>query len=540
MADANTLRIEFTGPPDDEPSGGVDSSSELGPADADVDRQALEQRHAELMDEARSLEAELTRRRAELGDDELAGLEVLNDRFEELADEILAIRERLNQVGEGDGFDGASGPVAGSVGGPQQVELTPENAQLVADLLAGKITEEEFEAALEAQQSGGALPPEPPDINDVLPEPEGGDFEGDGGFGPQFPEARRVPRAKPIVPEGGDEEIQADLERQAAQQRAADAATDVSGLAGGSESVDPLMVIPAAIKGDLKGVAAALGPEAAAIAGPAAVVLGAAYVLEQQIIGSIERSGERFRLALDGATAAANRLAANDLSGLRDQVAEGVAGVSEEFGIVGSLWADRIRNVNAVMGSFEDVVEGFVARGRELSGLDTRLAAATAEADVQRLLDDLREAERTGEDLSRLTRSSSQIESYQRELLTLVKTEVIGLLSELLTPIGEIAAELKPLVAAVSDVNDSTKDVRRLVRSASTAGVVRLIRLLGSVAEKALELLGVDGRPKNGLLEEVFNVGRNIPLGGPAVNQTWPTAPLPGQVGVPHWFREAN
>lgn len=560
--DANTIRIEFSKPPDEPTSGGVDSSAELGPSRADLERQA-----GGVVDERDRVEAERDRLQAEL-DRRMDQGEIVSAGVSELIEQIRQLNDRLEAIESGDFLPDVPGLDEVSLtpkpeAGPQPVELTPENAKLLADLLGGKITEEEFEAGI----GGAGRPPTGPPAPPTSP-----------GEGPKFPEARRIPTAQPIIPEGGEadiqdelqrqhdaekrrqereeakrqreqDELQRDLERQAKEQEQQKLDEERAGrekartIAGGAQTIaqgggSTGSVVSGALQIATTG---AFGAELATLAaGPVGVAIAAAAVINDAAIQKIHETGQKVREQLTAVGDALGNLAENDLPAIRDQVAETSAQFVERFGIAGTYLAEEIRTINAVVQTGERVLASFVKRGQELAQYDARLATAGAEADVARLQADLREAEKTGEDLSRLTRSSSQIEQYQRELLLLVKSEVISLLADLLEPVGEVASDLKPIAKAIGDINDSTKDVRRLGRAFMTGGIIGLLRrMVEFFDDPGKAIFGGGQAPANALLEDVFNVGKDIPIGS-VINQTFPTAPQPGQMGVPTWFREAN
>jgi hypothetical protein len=116
--------------------------------------------------------------------------------------------------------------------------------------------------------------------------------------------------------------------------------------------------------------------------------------------------------------------------------------------------------VKKVVGALDDATEALVARGKELKNLDANLALASAQADQRKLMADLREANRTGENVGNLIDTKSRFETGIQDAFTPIKDGVARILNTLLTLVEktgvlevlQVTGEL--IGAALSNMSD--------------------------------------------------------------------------------------
>ncbi len=118
--------------------------------------------------------------------------------------------------------------------------------------------------------------------------------------------------------------------------------------------------------------------------------------------------------------------------------------------------------------AFSKTVDGFVARGRELAGMNGQLAGASAYADITRMRSDLREAQELGPQMARLIENQAKTEATIRELLLPVKNFVLEFLNDALetaleTGVSALEA-LKDIAEAVGAGDETLEKMEGMVR----------------------------------------------------------------------------
>ncbi len=201
------------------------------------------------------------------------------------------------------------------------------------------------------------------------------------------------------------------------------------GAAGGAEA--------AAGAGEAAGLAGEIG--IAAEAGPAAPIVLAAEEAKKAILGAVDAVG-------DGAKELGNvvsRAAGNDNFGALAEVSHNVAEGLNKLGPVGELAGHALETVTKTAEAFNQMVDSFVARGKELAQYDVGLSQANAMAEVRGLLEDLKEAQTLSEPLSRLTEAQSQASAELRELLLPIKEWIIEKLADIMEFIVTVLRDAK-------------------------------------------------------------------------------------------------
>lgn len=208
------------------------------------------------------------------------------------------------------------------------------------------------------------------------------------------------------------------------------------------------------------------------------------------------------------------KVAGNDTMGLFTGAVEKSATTLEKIPVAGKVLGEALKTATRPVVEFAAVTEAFVARGRELQAYNADLAAANAQADVKRLLADIDEAEKLGENLGRLTEAQAQMGTDFREILMPIKE----LLSEMLAGIAE----------NLSDVTSTLKDVlvpimqglADIVRWASRQTKAVYDETIGPVFELIKEFIdwwmGNENKKKaesdmNSMMEAVLGLGNAPP-----------------------------
>jgi len=171
----------------------------------------------------------------------------------------------------------------------------------------------------------------------------------------------------------------------------------------------------AAAGGASGAVAAAGGPLALAIAAKEA-----SAKVQQMAVDFVNAGGRA------AASLAEPGQGLGKIAGAADAAGEAVG----KLGGAGGAAEGAIKTAAAGVRAFSDTVDAFVRRGRELASYNGNLASSSARQDNARLMADVREANETGPELSRLTDSMTDIEMLIREGLLPIKKFVIEVLAD--------------------------------------------------------------------------------------------------------------
>jgi hypothetical protein len=187
------------------------------------------------------------------------------------------------------------------------------------------------------------------------------------------------------------------------------------------------------------------------------------------------------------------------------------------LGPVGMAAAAGLTVVTAAVGAFKAVVDAFVQRGRELSGLNAGLAASSARADVTRIRADIREADRLGPQMARLIDNQVKAETTLREMLLPIKNFLLKVLNTV------IETGLKGLDGMLAALEGILEGVR--IMTANVLGK-ELLDEVKNIRKTLKDDPNADGKDLLGPLLDQIDA-----LAAPAA---FPAIPAPlGPMGVP-------
>lgn len=210
----------------------------------------------------------------------------------------------------------------------------------------------------------------------------------------------------------------------------------------------------------------------------------------------------------DRATSGANALGQAGVGAAGNQMMPGVQALAgaaasglARLGPAGLAAAASLTAVTAGATAFGQVVDAFVRRGRELAGLDARLASASAQADMTRMRADFREANQLGPQMAKLIEQQAKAEATFREIALPIKTWVLTFLNasielglKALLQILEIAMEVKKFPdAALMLINPGLIALKAFPNlEATVAEIKKILAGEGDIAgvDKWLEDLG--------------------------------------------------
>src|SRR5262249_1092524 len=150
--------------------------------------------------------------------------------------------------------------------------------------------------------------------------------------------------------------------------------------------------------------------------------------------------GKAAELAGKGMT----QLAANDHLGAVTTAADAVADTLDEIPIVGKVYSAEIKAATAAVKAYAQTVKAFVQRGQELQGYSGALSGANAEGDGRGTLADVKEAQKLGQSLAKLTEQQSRAEIATRDFFLPIKEVLTKHLADLAESAADILEWLKP------------------------------------------------------------------------------------------------
>jgi hypothetical protein len=162
--------------------------------------------------------------------------------------------------------------------------------------------------------------------------------------------------------------------------------------------------------------------------------------------------------------------AANDYYKILDNQLEDVSKALSRVPITGEALAAAFDAAVSPVRAFHDVVGAFVERGKQLQGFSGELSQAGAMAEVRTLLDDLREADRLGPDLARLTEAQSELGHEFRELVLPIKEWLLEHLAAALETLVEV---VKGIRVGIEEMKEITKILQELLNDIFGSGKVK-------------------------------------------------------------------
>jgi hypothetical protein len=148
-------------------------------------------------------------------------------------------------------------------------------------------------------------------------------------------------------------------------------------------------------------------------AGPVA----AALLIGTMVRDAIEGVGK----GIAGAIGVGKGIASNDLRSSADSAGAALGKLAD---VTGFAWAGIARGFGHVADASMDLVEAFIARGKELQQFSGSLAEAGAISDVRRTMADFEEAQRLGDTLAGIQTSYDDIYLFLRKTLLPIKEAI--------------------------------------------------------------------------------------------------------------------
>jgi hypothetical protein len=178
-------------------------------------------------------------------------------------------------------------------------------------------------------------------------------------------------------------------------------------------------------------------------------------------------------------TAAAGAASNQGMPGFQVAVT-GATNALSALGPKGQAAGAGIQAVAQAVTAFKTTIDAFVARGKELSGYSGSLSAASATAEVRKLVSDVREANKLGDQYAKLIDAQSKNEAILSELFTYIKGPIIevvtrGLETANRTLVGILEGINKLTGGLVPGLKDLIADLKKILAGDPAADLDKLI-----------------------------------------------------------------
>lgn len=235
--------------------------------------------------------------------------------------------------------------------------------------------------------------------------------------------------------------------------------------------------------GGLSGLMGAAG----SVAGPLALVTAGSLALVtagSKIMESFYRSVQDTTRQM---TAVATSIAGNDGIGAVTGSIEGASKqITSKIPILGDALQAQVEMYTGFLKAFDQVTEAFKRRGEELRRFDGGIAAASANAQVTKLLGDMNEAQKLGNEYAAIIREKAELQAEFQQALIPIKsaimqqmipilrtaTDQLKLYNELAEKLGRdvkkiteaavALARLSPAFSAILEISKIIKEIRQM------------------------------------------------------------------------------
>ena len=232
-------------------------------------------------------------------------------------------------------------------------------------------------------------------------------------------------------------------------------------------------------KGGLLDAIGGMDSKAGSIAGPLAVVAAGSKVLES-FYKSVQETTRRM-------VGVGEAIAGNDGIGAITGAIEGVGGqITSNIPVIGGALQAQVEMYTGFLKAFDQVTEAFKRRGEELRRFDSSIAGASANAQVTKLLGDMNEAQKLGNEYAAIIREKAELQAEFQQALIPIKsaimqqmipilrtaTDQLKLYNELAEKLGRdvkkiteaavALARLSPAFSAILEISKIIKEIRQM------------------------------------------------------------------------------
>ena len=198
-------------------------------------------------------------------------------------------------------------------------------------------------------------------------------------------------------------------------------------------------------------------------------------------------------------------IAKNDGIGAITQVMDGFGEIAGKVPIVGDALQAQIDAYTQFLRTFDQLTAAFAERGEQLNKFSGPIAAASAQAEVTRLLADIREAQNLGNEYAAVISERTEMQVEFQKALEPIKRVIM---QDLVVALKFINAQLKFFnngIEGLQKLNEKSGGVLKLIgdTAISMAGIPGLIY---SFLELVKRLPMFKAKPVN--LEDLINIGR--------------------------------
>jgi len=284
----------------------------------------------------------------------------------------------------------------------------------------------------------------------------------------------------------------------------------MANMAGNVMGAGGLSGLAGAIGGGAAGAAGGgmAGLAAGAAGGPIGVAVAAGKMAVDTFAGSLNKAAR----GVEQVGKVQAEWAKNDyLSGFMRGV-DGMSETMEEIPIVGSLYSAQMKLAMAPLKAGIEITQAYLQRAKELSMYSGQLTGAEVRGEIREMKADIREARALEDGLTRMSDSTSRLQSEMRELLLPIKNFVVN----------ELAWRLQAIAEVVSVIR-GWRDAHEILMKSYTQAIIEAIQLhfdkAGEILEKgftdAKKAFEGEGEDLNDMSEAFFaDLQRAMPIQG--------------------------
>lgn len=245
------------------------------------------------------------------------------------------------------------------------------------------------------------------------------------------------------------------------------------------------------------------------VAGPLAIVAAGSKVLEGFYDGIADTTRKL--------TSVGTKVAGNDGFGAITEGIEGAAStITSKIPVLGDAMQAQVEMYTQFIKSFDVITEAFRARGEELSRFDGNIAAASAESKVTKLLADINEAQRLGNEYAAVIREKAEIQVEFQRALEPIKAAMMQTLLPIMRGVTNFLKLYNDGAERIGqDVKQTMELIKVLVSLTGVGGAA--VVAMSEEMKKQSEMREKERSDRaNAMLDELFNMSRQ---GGQAVGQ---------------------
>lgn len=159
-------------------------------------------------------------------------------------------------------------------------------------------------------------------------------------------------------------------------------------------------------------------------------------------------------------------------------VYESAVDLAREIPLVGEALGILGDTAGKVVGAFFTLTNSAIQRGKELSYLSAELSVAGAQADVRKLMGDIKESQELGPSLAQLTDGQSRLDNTLREILLPIKKWVMEKLAGIMDRLADYADRTHKAIVGMLEL---MRGLQEAMKAYTDGGLISGVKNAGKV-----------------------------------------------------------